>query len=202
MDQAGRRHASRRTTLNPIDFGIVNGVTRPIGLPQMIVAGDLNFGGPATLPQGRFDTLHVFNDTLTRIARAAHVQDRRRVPPLSSTRTSPRAPGSSTSRAWTRSCGRRRTRSASRSASGAASSIRMRCRCSHRTRSPSAASLSVDLGLRYEWHVTPIERDDRFVVFDPGDGLARPRRRRRRQDLSAEQRQRRAAPRRHVDDRW
>ena len=37
--------------LNPVDFGIGNGVTRPIGLPQMIVAGDLNFGGPASFPR-------------------------------------------------------------------------------------------------------------------------------------------------------
>ena len=27
-------------------------------------------------------------------------------------------------------------------------------------------SLTVDLGLRYEWHVTPTERDNQFVVFD------------------------------------
>ena len=54
--------------LNPLDVGIVNGVDRPIGLPQMIVAGALNFGGPANLPLGRKDTLYVFNDTLTRIA--------------------------------------------------------------------------------------------------------------------------------------
>jgi outer membrane receptor protein involved in Fe transport len=26
--------------------------------------------------------------------------------------------------------------------------------------------LRIDLGLRYEWHVTPVERDDRFIVFD------------------------------------
>ena len=38
--------------LNPTDFGIGNGVTRPIGLPQMIVAGDLNFGGPGHAPAG------------------------------------------------------------------------------------------------------------------------------------------------------
>ena len=38
----------------------------PIGLPQMIVAGDLNFGGPGTLPQGRYDTSYVFADTLSR----------------------------------------------------------------------------------------------------------------------------------------
>src|SRR6185295_16782399 len=27
-------------------------------------------------------------------------------------------------------------------------------------------SLTVDVGLRYEWHMTPAERDDQFVVFD------------------------------------
>ncbi len=27
-------------------------------------------------------------------------------------------------------------------------------------------SLTLELGLRYEWHVTPTERDNRFVVFD------------------------------------
>ena len=27
-------------------------------------------------------------------------------------------------------------------------------------------TLTLDLGLRYEWHVTPTERDDQFVVFD------------------------------------
>ena len=51
--------------LNPKDFSIANGVTRPIGLPQMIVAGDLNFGGPGTLPQGRTDTSYVLVDTFS-----------------------------------------------------------------------------------------------------------------------------------------
>jgi hypothetical protein len=37
-------------------LSIGNGVTGPIGLPQLVVAGDLNFGGPGILPQGRFDT--------------------------------------------------------------------------------------------------------------------------------------------------
>ena len=34
--------------LNPADFGILNGISEPIGLPQINVAGGgLNFGGPA-----------------------------------------------------------------------------------------------------------------------------------------------------------
>jgi hypothetical protein len=40
-------------------------------------------------------------------------------------------------------------------------------RCSFRTASPPGSRLSVEVGLRYEWHVSPTERDNRFVVFDP-----------------------------------
>jgi Carboxypeptidase regulatory-like domain/TonB dependent receptor len=51
--------------LNPLDFGIQNGVTQDIGLPQMNVTGSsLNFGGPANFPQGRSDTTYVVSDTV------------------------------------------------------------------------------------------------------------------------------------------
>jgi hypothetical protein len=52
--------------LNPLDFGIKNGVNEPIGLPQMAIGGSgLNFGGPAGFPQGRSDTTYVVSDTLS-----------------------------------------------------------------------------------------------------------------------------------------
>lgn len=52
-------------SLNPVDFGINNGVSEPIGLPQISVTGSrLNFGGPSGFPQGRGDTTFVFSDTL------------------------------------------------------------------------------------------------------------------------------------------
>src|SRR6185295_9940123 len=51
--------------LNPLDFGIKNGVTEAIGLPQMAIGGTgLNFGGPTGFPQGRSDTTYVVSDTL------------------------------------------------------------------------------------------------------------------------------------------
>ena len=51
--------------LNPLDFGIKNGVTEAIGLPQMNVTGSaLNFGGPSGFPQGRSDTTYVVSDTV------------------------------------------------------------------------------------------------------------------------------------------
>ena len=51
--------------LNPLEFGIRNGVTAPIGISQMTVTGTgLNFGGPTGFPQGRSDTTFVVSDTL------------------------------------------------------------------------------------------------------------------------------------------
>ena len=61
-----RRHAfrPRRSIRRTSASGTAS--RSPIGLPQMIVAGDLNFGGPGTLPQGRYDTSYVFTDTFSR----------------------------------------------------------------------------------------------------------------------------------------
>jgi hypothetical protein len=56
---------SPNAKLNPLDFGIQDGVKEAIGLPQMNVTGaNLNFGGPANFPQGRSDTTFVVSDTL------------------------------------------------------------------------------------------------------------------------------------------
>jgi carboxypeptidase family protein/TonB-dependent receptor-like protein len=49
--------------LNPTDYGINDGVSSAIGIPQITVVGlGLNFGGPAGFPQGRTDTSFVFSD--------------------------------------------------------------------------------------------------------------------------------------------
>jgi hypothetical protein len=47
------------------NFGLPNGVTAAIGLPQITVSDlGLNFGGPSGFPQGRFVTTGVLSDTL------------------------------------------------------------------------------------------------------------------------------------------
>jgi hypothetical protein len=57
---------SPNAKLNPLDFNIQNGVTDPIGLPQISVGGGgFNMGGPAGFPQGRSDTTFVGSDTLS-----------------------------------------------------------------------------------------------------------------------------------------
>ena len=151
--------------LNPLDFGISNGVNRPLGLPQMIVAGALNFGGPAILPAGRHDTLYVFNDTVTYIAgrhaMKAGGEFRRFL-------TNGFAEGtgqfnfptmaaflSGTANAFTTTLGERRSRITQDALSFfVQDSLTI------------GPSLTLDLGVRYEWHMTPTEEDNQFVVFD------------------------------------
>jgi len=166
----GRSHLTGGTfpaaPLNPLDFGIENGVTRSIGLPQMIVAGDLNFGGPGILPQGRFDTSYVFTDTLSRRS-GRHVMKaggeyRHFVNENFAEGTgvfnfpSMEAFLAGTANAFSTTLGERRSVIDQR-ALGLFVQDHIVLR----------DTLTLELGLRYEWHVTPTERDDRFVVFDP-----------------------------------
>jgi hypothetical protein len=153
------------TTLNPSEFGIGNGVTRPIGLPQMVVAGDLNFGGPGTLPQGRFDTSYVFVDTFTR-ASGRHAlkfggEYRHFINENFAEGTgvfnfpSVEAFAAGTANAFNITLGERRSR------------IDQRATALFVEDSVSIHdNVTLELGMRYEWHVTPTERNDRFVVFD------------------------------------
>jgi hypothetical protein len=152
-------------SLNPVHFGIGNGVDRAIGLPQMIVAGALNFGGPANLPQGRKDALYLFNDTVTYVANPHSVRfggEYRRFlnnnvaegvgqfnfPTMA-------AFLAGVANAFSITLGERRSHIRQDAVSFfVQDSIRLR------------ANLTLDLGLRYEWHVTPTERDNQLVVFD------------------------------------
>jgi Carboxypeptidase regulatory-like domain/TonB dependent receptor len=152
-------------TLNPVDFGIGDGVTRPIGLPQMIVAGDLNFGGPGTLPQGRFDRSYVVVDTLNR-ASGRHSMKlggeyRHFVNDNFAAGTGvfnfPGVEGflAGAANAFNTTLGRRTSTVDQRAVALFVQD--------HIT---IHGNLTLDLGLRYEWHVTPTERDNKFVVFD------------------------------------
>ena len=68
--------------LNPSDFGVAKWGHEAHRLPQMIVAGDLNFGGPGTFPQGRTDTLVRVPRHVQRRAPPSRVEVRRRVSSL------------------------------------------------------------------------------------------------------------------------
>jgi hypothetical protein len=151
--------------LNPVAFGIANGVTRPIGLPQMVVAGDLIFGGPGTLPQGRYDTSYVFADAVSRWSgpHAMKIGGEYRhfinenFAEGAGVFNFPSVAGflAGTANAFTITLGQRRSIVDQRAAAAF-----------FQDQVTIRPNLTLQLGMRYEWHVTPTERNNRFVVFD------------------------------------
>ena len=150
--------------LNSANFNIDSGVKAAIGLAQIDIGSDaLDFGGPAGFPQGRGDTSAVLNDTLSWLKGRhsfAFGGEIRRVynnnfsldPTifrfsniagfLSDTPSSFSFAGTSANRIL------------SPAYDGfAEDSFKMR------------PNLTLQLGLRYSWYVTPSEADNRFTVF-------------------------------------
>jgi hypothetical protein len=165
----GRSHtagtARPGTAINPASYGIRNGVTQAIGLPHMIVGGGLNFGGPANYPTGREDTSYVFANALS------YFRGRHSVKLGGEYRhfineNFEQATGSfnfptvasflaGAANAFSVTLGERRNVIDQR-----ALAFFLHDRIALR------GAFTLELGLRYEWHVTPTERNDQFVVFD------------------------------------
>jgi hypothetical protein len=158
--------------LNPREFGISNGIVRPIGLPHIIVAGGLNFGGPPTYPTGRDDVSYVFTDTLSYMNGRHSVRLGGELRHFSNESfeegigafTFPTVASflAGTANAFSITLGERSTLIDQRA-------LGLFVRDSIALRS----NLTLEFGLRYEWHVTPTERDDKFVVFDPASASLR-----------------------------
>lgn len=153
------------TPLNPRDFGIANGVDGAIGLPQITVAGSLTFGGPGAYPQGRKDASYVVTNTLSYVrgrhslrlgGEYRHFKNENvtegtgvlSVPSMASFLTGE-------ANAFSITLGRRVSHIDQRAVAVFV-----------QDRVALVPSLSLDLGLRYEWHVSPTERANQFVVFD------------------------------------
>jgi len=152
--------------LNPADFGIRNGVDQLGALPQINVAGGLNFGGPTQLPQGRGDTSFVASDTLSQLHGRHSIKL-----------------GGEFRRFYNNGLvfdsGTFQFPSVAAFVAGNANSFSIALG----DRSTSIAqgaldffaldsfkwgrNLTLELGLRYEWNMSPTERFNRFYVFDP-----------------------------------
>lgn len=154
--------------LNPVDFGINNGITTPIGLPQFAVTGaNLNFGGPAGFPQGRSDTTYVLSDTLNN-SRGKHSLkfggELRRFYNNNTNKdtgtmgfANMAAFLAGTINAFTVTVG-------DVSTAIAQGALGLYVQDNYKLRS----NLTLELGIRNDWLMSPTERFDRFVVFDPG----------------------------------
>jgi len=152
--------------LNPADFGIRNGVVRPIGLPQITVAGGLSFGGPFQFPQGRRDGFNLFTDTVSgrrgrhslKIGGEYRHFDNENFSEGTGSVNFPSVAAflAGTANAFSITLGERRNHIDQRAVAFFG-----------QDRITIGSTLTLDLGLRYEWHVTPTERNNQFVVFDP-----------------------------------
>src|SRR5581483_4050568 len=152
--------------LNPVDFGINDGVTRAIGLPQISIVGlGLNFGGPSTFPQGRTDTSFVFSDTTSYLRGRNSIkfggEFRHFLADGFTSDTGTFQFGSLA--AFQSGLGNNfgitlgdRPSNVRQSALGLFVQDNLRAR----------PGLSFELGLRYDAIMAPGESDDRFVVFD------------------------------------
>jgi len=153
--------------LNPADFGINNGVNDDIGLPQISITGfNFNLGGPAGFPQGRADMTVVLSDTVSYL-RGNH---------------SFKIGGEARrfyNNNFTLDTGQFTFPNVNLFLTGNSNgfSITLGDRSSAIIQNAYGAyvqdnwkvnkNVTLELGLRYDWNVTPTERYDRFVVFDP-----------------------------------
>ena len=153
--------------LNPASLGIKNGVKDPIGLPQINIAGGgLNLGGPANQPSGRGDTTFVVANTLNWLVGQHSLKlggeyrkffnnnFRHTTGSFNFATIAAFLEGTANSFSITRG---NQTTSVAQGALGFFAQDNYK----------PHPRLTLDIGLRYEWNMTPSERYDRFVIFDP-----------------------------------
>jgi hypothetical protein len=153
--------------INPAETGIRNGVNQPIGLPQISVAGgSLNFGGPANQPSGRGDTTYVIADTVNWVIgpHALRVGGEYRQFLNNNFRQTTGSFNFPTVAAFLAGTANSFSITlGNQSSSIAQGALGFFAQDSYRLKQ----RLTLDLGLRYDWNMTPTERYDRFIVFDP-----------------------------------
>ena len=167
---------SPATLDNPVNFGLGAAVTGNVGLPA-ITFSDLSttIGGPGNFPQGRFDTLGVVSDTATWLHGKHTVKfggEGRRFLEASFTND----PGTM---AFATSIGTTTANGANDFAAGTASSY---------SQTPNdiifrdyvnavglfiqdnykvTPNVTVEAGFRFEWNGTPVEAENRMILFIP-----------------------------------
>src|SRR5262245_57849108 len=155
-----------KAQLNSAEFGILNGVREPIGLPQIDIAGGLNFGGPSNLPLARADTYIVVADAMRRLLRRHSLKLGGEFRQFLSNIFRQDAGSFKFPTVASFLAGLANSFSVTlgnQSSSVAQGAFGFFAQDNYKLR----PNLTLELGLRYEWNMTPTERYDRFIVFDP-----------------------------------
>ncbi len=152
--------------LNPADFGINNGVNAEIGLPQMSITGfNFNLGGPAGFPQGRADMTVVLSDTVSYL-RGNHSfkfgGEARRFYNNNFTLDTGTFTFPNVNSFLTGNGNGFSVTLGDRSSAIVQNAFGFYVQDNWKVR----PTVTLELGLRYDWNMTPTERFNRFVVFD------------------------------------
>jgi hypothetical protein len=147
-------------------YGINSGVTAAIGLPQITVSGAFTFGGIGGFPQGRGDNVGVVSDTLSWIHGHHTIKfggefRRQNTDSFSYTPGTFSFPSitaflADQANSFTANTSNRSSRVYGNSL-GAFVTDTWKVK----------PTLTVSLGLRFDWYGTPTEAENRFIVFDP-----------------------------------
>jgi len=152
--------------LSAAAFGINSGVTAAIGLPQITVSGNFTFGGVGGFPQGRGDNVGVVSDTLSWVHGNHSIKFGGEFRRQNSDNFS-FTPGTFTFASITAFLADEATsftvNTSNRSNRTYGNALGLFVTDAYKVR----PTLTVTLGLRYDWYGTPTEAESRFVVFDP-----------------------------------
>jgi outer membrane receptor protein involved in Fe transport len=163
---------SPNAVINPTDLGINDGLNQPIGLPQITISGlGLNFGGPAGFPQGRSDTTFVFSDTANYLRGNHSFKIGGEVRRFynnnftldTGTFTFFNLANFQTGNSTATTANSFNITLGDRASSIAQGALGLFVQDNYKVRK----NLTLELGVRYDWNMSPTERFDRFVTFDP-----------------------------------
>ena len=158
---------SPNAKLNPLDFGIKDGVTEPLGLPQIIVGGGgVNLGGPTGFPQGRSDTTYVLSDTLNYLRGNHSLKfggEWRRFYNNNTNRDTGSFTFASTTTFLAGNANGFNVTLGDVSTAIAQGALGLFVQDNYKLR----PNLTLELGLRWDWLMSPTERFNRFVDYVP-----------------------------------
>jgi outer membrane receptor protein involved in Fe transport len=153
--------------LNPADFNINNGINQAIGLPQISITGfNFNLGGPSGFPQGRADTTVVLSDTLSYLWGNHSFKfggEARRFYNNNFNLDTGQFTFANVGNFLTGNSNGFQITLGDRSSAIVQNALGLYVQDNWKVK----PNVTLELGLRYDWNMTPTERYNRFVVFDP-----------------------------------
>ena len=152
---------------NPMSYGINDGITLPVGLPQITITSiALTIGGPSAYPQYRGDTTAVLSDTLSLLKGKNYIRtggEYRRFISSNETGNTGSFTFASPTTFLADQANAFKVTEGFPSARIFVNAVDGFVQDSYKW----SSRVTLEGGVRVEWNGTPTEAEDRFVAFDP-----------------------------------